>query len=130
MVQLFIMFLKEEYTNIVWVISTRGLTWKLSTSDSRQVDIISFDNGLQASLSVSLSTLRPMGTKYHFIGHQSETAAITIQLCNCLVCQQSYSNVYYGLNIHNFFDKRVFVPVLFPFCTICYIYSYIVLLTK
>ena len=47
-------------------------------SDPRQVDIISYDNGLQASLSVSLFPLRPMDTKYQFIGHQSETAAITI----------------------------------------------------
>ena len=58
-VQLFIMFIKEDYTNIVWVISRRGLTWKLSTSGPHQVDIISFDYGLQASLSVSLSPLRP-----------------------------------------------------------------------
>ena len=123
MVQLYIMFLREDYTYIVLVILRRGLTWKLSTSGQHQVDKISFNNGLQASSSVSLFPLRPMDTKYQFIVHQNETAAITIQLCNCLVCQQSYSSVYYGLNIHTFFDRRIFVPVLYPFCTICYIYS-------
>ena len=58
-----------------------------------------------------------MGTEYQFTGHQSESAAITIQICNWLICQQSYSNVY-GFNIHTFFDRRIFVPRLSPYCTI------------
>ena len=40
-VQLFIIFLREDYTYVVLVILRRGLTWKLSTSDPHQVDIFS-----------------------------------------------------------------------------------------